>query len=120
MNTISKIYENALKIQNENKNENTSQMQTAGRKQRSVVHNPNTLNSITENQKQCKNKTYIFFADSKKCFEKLWLKDCLIEIYNLGYSPGTIRSLYMIYLCWGNILKRFKCRIARIARCTNK
>ena len=51
MNTISKIYENALKIQNENKNENTSQMQTAGRKQRSAVHNLITLNSITENQK---------------------------------------------------------------------
>ena len=32
MNTTSKIYERALKIQNENKNENMSQMQTAGRK----------------------------------------------------------------------------------------
>ena len=29
----------------------------------------------------------------KKCFDKLWLKDCLIEMYYLVYSPGTIRSL---------------------------
>ena len=29
-------------------------------------------------------------------FDKLWLKDCLIETYNLGYSPGMIRSLYEI------------------------
>ena len=76
MNAVSKIYESALKIQNENKNENMSQMQTAGRKQRSAVDNLIILNSIIENQRQYKNKTYIFFADAKKCFDKLWLKDC--------------------------------------------
>ena len=32
----------------------------------------------------------------KKCFDKLWLKNCLIEIYDLGYSPGTITSLHEI------------------------
>ena len=31
----------------------------------------------------------------KNGFDKLWL-DCLIGMYNLGYSPGTIRSLYEI------------------------
>ena len=42
MNTISKIYESVLKILNENKNENISQMQTAERKQRSTVDNLNS------------------------------------------------------------------------------
>ena len=65
VNTVSKIYESALKIQNENKNENMSQMQTAGRKQRSAVDNLIILNSIIENQRQYKNKTYLFFADAK-------------------------------------------------------
>ena len=46
VNAVSKIYESAFKIQNENKNENMSQMQTAGRKQRSAVDNLITLNSI--------------------------------------------------------------------------
>ena len=46
-------------------------MQTAGRKQRSAVDNLIILNSIRENQRQCKNKTYLFFADAKKYFEKL-------------------------------------------------
>ena len=96
VNTVSKIYESALKIQNENKNENMSQMQTAGRKQRSTVDNLIIVNSIIENQRQNNNKTYLFFADAKKCFDKLWLKDCLVEMYNLGYSPDTIRSLYEI------------------------
>ena len=66
-------------------------MQTSGRKQRSIVDNLMILNSIIENQRQNEN---LFFADAKKCFDKLWLKDCLTEMYNLGYSPGTIRSLY--------------------------
>ena len=38
----------------------------------------------------------MFFADAKRCFHKLWLKDCLIKMYNLGYSPGTTRSSYEI------------------------
>ena len=51
MNIVSQIYESALKIQNEKKNENMSQIQTAGRKQRSTVDNLIILNSIIENQK---------------------------------------------------------------------
>ena len=68
VNTVSKIYESALKIQNENKNGNMSDMKTAGRKQRSAVNNLIVLNSIIENQRQYKNKTYLFVADAKKCF----------------------------------------------------
>ena len=90
VNTVSKMYENRLKIQNKNKNENMSQMQTAGRKHRSAVDKLIILNSIIENQRQYKYKTYLFFADANQCFNKLWLKDCLIEMYNPEYSPGTI------------------------------
>ena len=52
VNRVSKIYESALKIQNENKNENMSQMQTTGRKQRSAVDNLIIMNVIIENQRQ--------------------------------------------------------------------
>ena len=51
MNTVSKIYESALKIQNENKYKNMSQMQTAGKKQRSAVDNLIILKSIRKNQR---------------------------------------------------------------------
>ena len=54
-----------------------SQMQTAGRKQRSTVDNQIILNSMIENRRQNENKTYSFFTDAKKCFDKLYLKDCL-------------------------------------------
>ena len=94
VNTVPKIYESALKTQNENRNENMSHIQIAERKQRSTVDSLIILNSIIENQMQNENKTCLLFANAKKCFDKLWLKDCLIELYNLGYSPSTIRNLY--------------------------
>ena len=36
----------------------------------------------------------MFFADSVKCFDKLWLKVCLLEMNNLGYDPNTLKILY--------------------------
>ena len=36
----------------------------------------------------------MFFADVVKCFDKLWLKDCLLEMHNLGYDPNTLKILY--------------------------
>ena len=96
VNTVTKIYGSILKIQNENKTENMSQIQRAGRKQRSTVDNLIILNLIIKSQRQNKNKTYLFSAAAKKCFDKLWLKNCLIQMYYLGCSTGTIRSLYEI------------------------
>ena len=48
-----------------------SQMEKAGRKQRSTVDNLIILSSIIENQKESKNETYLFFADAQECFDKL-------------------------------------------------
>ena len=58
------------------------------------------MNTIIENQSARKLNTYMFFADAVKCFDKLWLKDCIRnvkEMYNLGYdtreqenSPGQL------------------------------
>ena len=46
-------------------------MQTDRRKQKSTVDNLIILSSIIENQRQNKNKTYLFLADAKKCFGEL-------------------------------------------------
>ena len=32
-------------------------------------------------------------ADAIKCLDKLWLKDCLIEMKELGYSSNDIKVL---------------------------
>ena len=49
------------------------------------------MNTIIENQRAQKLKTYMFFADAVKCFDKLWLKDCLLKVYNLGYDPNILK-----------------------------
>ena len=36
----------------------------------------------------------MFFSDAVKCFDKPWLKHCLLEMYNLGYDPNTLKILY--------------------------
>ena len=71
-----------------------SEMQVAGRKERSAMDNLIILNTIIENQRGQKLKAYMFFADAVKCFGKLWLKDCLLKMYNLDYDPNTLKVLY--------------------------
>ena len=71
-----------------------SEMQAAGRKERSAMDNLIIMNTIIDHQKAQKLNTYIFFEDAVKCFNKLWLKDCLLEVYNLGYDPNTLKILY--------------------------
>ena len=47
-----------------------SEMQAAGRKERSAIDNLRIVNTITENQRAQKLNTYIFFADAVNYFNK--------------------------------------------------
>ena len=70
------------------------EMQAAGKKERSAMDDLIIINTIIENQRAQKLNTYVFFPDAVKCFDKLWLKDFLLEMCNLGYDPNTLKSLY--------------------------
>ena len=52
------------------------------------------MKTIIENQRAQNQNTYMLFADAAKCFDKLWLKDSLLEMHNLGYDPNTLNLLY--------------------------
>ena len=41
-------------------------------------------------------KTYIVYGDAVKCFDKLWLKDALVELYKAGCTPQDIAMIYEI------------------------
>ena len=73
-----------------------SEMQAAGKNEMSAMDNLIIMNPIRQhkNQRAQKLNTYMFFADAVKCFDKLWLKDCLLEMYKLGYDPNTLKILY--------------------------
>ena len=71
-----------------------SEIQAAGRKERSEMDNLVIMSTMIENQRAQKLNTYMFFADAVKWFDKVWLKDCLFEMYNLGYDPNTLKISY--------------------------
>ena len=96
MNLVYKVYERVKKLQNKNKQENISSMQTAGKKHRSTIDNLIIMNAIIEKQRQDNKNTYILYADAEKCFEKLWLKDSLIKMERTGYNKSDIKMLYEI------------------------
>ena len=91
---ISKVYGLVKITQNEKNNSKISKMQAPGWKDRSAVNNLIIMNTIIENQRAQKLNKYMFFEDAVKCFDKLLLKDHLLEMYNLGYDPNTLKILH--------------------------
>ena len=77
---MSKAYEIVKKIQNKTVQSNMSNMQTAGKKNRSTMDNIIIINTIIEKQRKSQENTYRVFADAEKCFDKLCLNVCLIEM----------------------------------------
>ena len=71
-------------------------MQTAGKKQRSIMDNIVIVSAIIEQRRIEKSSTYIFFEDAVKCFDKLWLQDCIIELAKLGYSKNDLEILHKL------------------------
>ena len=69
-------------------------MQTEGKKNKSTMDNIIIINAIKEKQRQSHKNTYLFFTDAEKCFDKLWLKDCLIDMEEIGYNRNNIKILY--------------------------
>ena len=42
------------------------------------------MRSIIDNKRRLNRKTYCYFADAYKYFDKLWLKYCLVEVWRAG------------------------------------
>ena len=51
---------------------------------RGIVDNLLTVNSWVAEKKAKKSDGYLLFADLEKCFDKLWLQDCIKEVYEAG------------------------------------
>ena len=70
------------------------QMQCASRIQRSTMDNIIIMSAIIKKRRTERFDTDLFFADAVKCFDKLWLKDCPIELKTLGYKHNDLKILY--------------------------
>ena len=96
-NVMSKIYEKVLKKRNKEKiDANVSETQVGGKKHRSTVDLMILVSDLTRRNKQIGRKTYLLFGDAIKCFDKLWLRDCLVEMYKMGIQPQDILMIYLL------------------------
>ena len=66
-----------------------SNIQNTEKKYRSTMDNIIIINAIIQKQRQGHKNAYLFIADAEKYFEKLWLKDCLIEMEEIGYNRNA-------------------------------
>ena len=53
---------------------------------RGIIDNLLTVNSWVAEKKARKSDGYLLFADLEKCFDKLWLRDCIKEVCEAGMS----------------------------------
>ena len=59
-----------------------------------TIDNMIMVRSVIHNKRRLNRKLYCYFADAYKCFDKLWLKDCLVELWRAGMRE---REVYMLY-----------------------
>ena len=71
------------------------QFQTGGVKGKGVTDNLFILRGIVDHSKYLEKESYITFYDIEKCFDSLWLADCLNSLCKNGIQ---IDLLYLIYL----------------------
>ena len=92
---LSKIYERVMKNRNNDKiMEYISDFQMGGVKMRSPADCLLLLSEVIRQKKKAGKKCYIVFGDAVKCFDKLWLKDSLVELYKAGCEPQDIQMIY--------------------------
>ena len=64
-------------------NNGISKYQCGGTKGKSSSDNIMTLNAIIDYNKLINTETFILFADAYKCFDKLRIKNCIIDLYKI-------------------------------------
>lgn len=90
---LSKLYEKAImeRTQNEVK---TSSYQNGGKKGRSTKDNWMAIMAVMDEYKRWGNDLYVLFADAEKCFDRLWLKDCLVDLHTAGMREREVETIY--------------------------
>ena len=92
---ISKLYEKIIKNRNEEKiYSRMSDFQAGGMKMRSTGDCLFLASEIIRTKKKAGKKCYLVFGDAVKCFDKLWLRDALVDLFEAGCEPQDIQMIY--------------------------
>lgn len=90
------IFEKVLKNRiNPILQENITKFQNGGMKGKGVIDNLFIIRGIIDHAKYLGKEVFITFYDIEKCFDSLWLQDCLNSLWDNGVQDDT---LYFIYL----------------------
>ena len=92
-NVLSKVFERVLdKITSDSVR--MSEYQCGGQRNRGTMDNMVMMRAVLDNNARLNKKTYCYFADAYKCFDKLWLKDCLVEMWRAGMREREVMLIY--------------------------
>ena len=93
-NNVSKVYERVVKNRNDERfREGITEWATGGIQNRAAIDNVLTATSVLEQNEYLNCNTYLVFTDAEKCFDKLWLKDGIFELWRCGTD---VRDCVMI------------------------
>ena len=92
---LSKVVEKIL-LRRVEKQMEIRKYQTGGKKGTSTVDSWMVLMAILDNNRRKNQKTYILMADAEKCFDRLWLQDCLVDLKNAGLREKEVSLLYQM------------------------
>ena len=96
-NIVSKVVEKLLKNRGKEEIEkNISEFQCGGTSGRSIGDNLFILNSAIAEFKERGEDMFILFADLEKCFDQLWLRDCIKELVEAGMPLGEALYIYFM------------------------
>ena len=70
--------------------------QNGGQKRRGPADNWIILHAQIDESKRLRKPLYLFFADLVKCFDRLWLKDCLNDLYDCGMRERELGLIYKL------------------------
>ena len=92
---LSKLYEKVIKNRNNDRvMEYISPYQSGGVRGKATVDNHIILSEVIRRNRKLGKKTYVVFGDAVKCFDKLWLRDALVEMYKAGCNMQDIQMMY--------------------------
>ena len=90
---VGKIFEKVMMEEQRNR-VRMSMYQNGGGKNRSAKDNWMAIMAIMDRNKKLGRDTYMIFADAEKCFDKLWLEDCVVDLVGIGMREREAAIVY--------------------------
>ena len=87
---VSKLFEKLLEDQMDSVK--FDDFQFGGTKGMGTVDNWFIFSAVVDEARRLKKNVYFFFGDLVKCFDRLWLKDCLVDLHEAGAREKEIRN----------------------------